>query len=113
MHGAPVPAPQERETADRVATPRLATPSPLPPRTEVLASVARRLSPLDRVTCDGKPLRTMCVRDAREWAAVNGRRARFVDLVTSNMPGNWIIGEHCPDDLADELWQRTEREHAV
>lgn len=101
------------EPAIQGAEPTGLVPAAPTTRQAAIAAVAARISSLDRVTIDGMPLRKMSVRDAREWAAINGRKSRFIDLVTSNMPGNWIIGDHCPDDLADELWQRAEVEHAA
>lgn len=75
--------------------------------------VAARLSKLDTESINGQPVKLIRVGEARAWAAKHKLRARWIELLTANMPDEWVIGDHVPPDLADELYQRAEAEHAA
>ena len=73
--------------------------------------MAQKLTKLDTVMVNDRPLGTLTVHEARRWAKANGVVARFIHLVTANMPGNWVIGDHAPKDLLDEQYARAEAEY--
>lgn len=62
---------------------------------------------------NGQPVGKVRVDEARAWASKHGVRARWITLLTANMPDHWVIGEHVPPALADELYARAEAEHAA
>jgi hypothetical protein len=76
-------------------------------------AVMRRLSQLDLVIVNGQPLAKVRVDEARGWAMKHGATSRFILSVTANMPDHWVVGDHVPPDLADELYARAEAEYAA
>jgi hypothetical protein len=85
------------------------------------AEVARRLSRLDTVTIDGKPIGDCIASEVRAWAETRqrdarsaGRDASFARSLAANLPGNAVIREWWtkPGEV-DELYERAEADYAA
>jgi hypothetical protein len=78
-----------------------------PPRASAAAlcavSQAARASILDR-QINGQKLRDLSVDEARRWGNSRARDARFVELLTANLPPVGRIGDYRSDDDAEKIW---------
>ena len=91
-------------------------PRPLvPPRGHAAAPSAATLaalngaaaaSLLDTMLVNGKPLGDVTAGEALGWSQAQGRRARFVFLLATNLPPNATIRSCRTPAEAEELWQR-------
>lgn len=80
-----------------------------------------RLSRLDSVMVDGKPIGDCVVIEVRNWAARRGRESReagrdqrFAMHLVSGLPGNALIRAYHQDiDEVEKFYQSAEAEHAA
>ena len=87
----------------------------MPPRGHAAAPSAATLaalngaaaaSLLDTMLVNGKPLGDVTAGEALGWSQAQGRRARFVFLLATNLPPNATIRSCRTPAEAEELWQR-------
>lgn len=109
--GADKPAPRQ-EFGKLIETPRPTLAAAMLARTaagrEAQAAVGEvlRRSRLEMFRIDGRPLADLSVGAARGWALGRGREARWILLMTANMPPDFIVGRHVTADEADMFWRR-------
>jgi hypothetical protein len=65
-----------------------------------------RVSRLDTFRINNRPLAELSVGAARGWALGRGREARWILLMTANMPTDFIVGKQVTPDEAEEYWRR-------
>lgn len=111
--------------ANALSTPRAASPSAAPSpdqlRAHAIASVARKLSRLDTVEIDGRPIGDCTAAAVRVWGgrrvvdARHARRdARFAAALTDGLADDAIIRQRWQDaDEVDRIFQRAEIDHAA
>jgi hypothetical protein len=58
---------------------------------------------------DGRALGDCLVREARSWAAKRARDARFIDMLTAGMQQDMVIGRHCTEKDAMDIWVAANR----
>jgi len=82
---------------------------PAAPSTAGMAAAANvvRLSLLDTIDIEGTPVGQCTAGFARSWARKTGRHARWVMLLTSNLPPDDKISRWVTPQDAAELWRRT------
>lgn len=71
-----------------------------------------RRSILQTFLVNGQPIGSATVSEARAWARSRQRDAKFVELLTANLPDAAVIGERRSAEDADALYQQAESEHA-
>jgi len=69
-----------------------------------------RMSLLDTVTIDGRPIGDWQAGAARAWARATGRHVRWVEMMTANMPPDDPIRRWLTPEDAQSLWQRAAQE---
>lgn len=69
-----------------------------------------KLSMLDLLRVNGRAIGDVTAREARAWAASRRRDARFVELLTSNLPEDRPIREFRTGKDADALYARAQQE---
>lgn len=70
------------------------------------AAVEVRLSALDTLRLDGRPIGDFTPEGARGWADGKRKHIRFIELLTANRPPGVPLREYCDPDEADALWKR-------
>lgn len=77
-------------------------------RREAQAAVGEvlRRSRLEMFMIDGRPLAALSVGAARGWALGRGREARWILLMTANMPADFIVGKQVSAEEAETYWRR-------
>lgn len=68
-----------------------------------------RLSLLDSFRINGQPIGDVTPREAMGWAGARERDARFVRLLTANLPAEEPIRKYRTPDDAAELYARAEK----
>jgi hypothetical protein len=104
------PAANLTELADKHAT-----------RAAQRLQIEQRLSRLDTVMIDGKPIGDCTVAEVRDWATRRGqdardatRDARFALSLVANLPSNAVIRDWWKrGEEVDEIYQRAEISHAA
>jgi hypothetical protein len=91
-------------------------------RAKTSAAVQIKLSRLDTVLIDGKPIGDCSVSEVRAWAArrdadrrAAGRDVQFALNLVANLPAGTVIREHWAPMLndVDKMYDRAEAEHAA
>lgn len=71
------------------------------------------LSKLDTFIINGQKIGDLTPEEANGWAASRERDARFVRLLTANLPPNRPIREFVTPGLANDLFERAQKEMAA
>lgn len=87
------------------------------PRASAMAGAAAvsavaRLSLLDTFKVNGQPIGDLTPTEANKWADSRERDARFVRLLTANLPPDEPIKKYRTPDDAQALYARAEADHA-
>lgn len=82
-------------------------------RAAASVATAVRLSRLDTFVINGQKIGDLTTAEANAWAGSRERDARFVRLLTANLPPDRPIREFRSGEDADELYRRSETEHAA
>lgn len=78
----------------------------------VMPAVTARVSKLDTFLVNNQPIGRVTAGEARRWAAARTRDARFVELLTANMPPSAIIGDCVKPEEADHCYAVALKEEA-
>lgn len=90
------------------------TPGPRPTVQQAMAAVSTvaRLSLLDTVIINNKPIGDLTASEALGWARSRERDARFIRLLTANMPPHGVIRDYCTPEIATKYYEQASRETA-
>lgn len=72
-----------------------------------------RMSRLDTFVVNGQKIGDLTPMEANAWASSRERDARFVRILTANLPADRPIREYRTGDEADEIYSRAEAERAA
>lgn len=86
-----------------------APPNDIKPAMQAVAAVAQQ-SLLNTFRVNGKPIGDLTPREVNRWAASRERDARFVRLLTQNLPPDEPIRRFRSDTDAGELYERARQE---
>lgn len=93
----------EKQTIGQTQTVNPSTDACRPAGMDAVLSVAR-LSMLEMFKVNGQSIGDVTPREANAWASSRERDARYVRLLTANLPDNEPIRKHRNADEADQLY---------
>jgi hypothetical protein len=91
--------------APAAPAPKPAAPPAAKPDDRAGLMAAARMSVLDTFTVNGQPIGDITAREAKDWARARRRDARFVELLTENLPPAGRIRDYRDAADADRTWK--------